>query len=105
MNELTQTAAQSRKSSSGQGEACKSGSCAGVPQNFTFFMRSGAIEEVSAFDKEAALDELCKRIGKSRYWTLQEVETCCSRDTMPERLRRQGMIFNHNGKCGKIVTK
>lgn len=29
---------------------------------------------------------------------------CGERLTNQERLKRQGIIFNHNGKCGKIIT-
>ena len=51
----------------------------------------------------AALETLCKRLGKSRYWTLEETEDCMTRENNEARLKRQGKIFNHSGVCGKLT--
>ena len=61
-------------------------------QWFSYFMRDGSIEEVWATDKEAALETLCRRLGKSRYWTLEEVEDCMTRENNEARMKRQGKI-------------
>lgn len=73
-------------------------------QRFTFFMRDESIHEIEAADQESALAKLGKKLGKSRYWTLEEIETCLTRQNNEARLKRQGKIFNHSGVCGKITT-
>lgn len=43
---------------------------------YSYFLKDGSIEELKAASAEESLRELCKLKMKSRYWMLEEIETC-----------------------------